>query len=595
MMATPCPRCSTEVPRYVCPECGLDLQIHEELQALREALRQSSVASDRTAAAVPALAQQQPREISQPPPLPAGAPAKRRRRHLSEAAVGQRWFLALGVIIILFGAGFFLKYAFDERWIGPSVQVTLGFVAGLVLLAAGEALRRKQWASVESGLAALGLGLLYLSAYAGSQVYELLPDYMTLLLGLVVAALGIAIANAWNSLMLAALTFIGGYLAPMLLVAERFGHWLFFLYVALLNVASQVLAYQRRWRLLYRLGAVLSWICLAIWAFNHDQRERFAETFAFTQLLFFLYSVAPFARALLRSNEDEFQGFWLSMVTGLLCVWNSSYLLDYQRLPVTLVTAAYAVVAFALALAFWRTQRPGLAVTWLVAEGMVYLLTTWAVLLPDQWITVFWAGQTVALYAVAAQSRDRALVIGSFVVALFVAYRLIFLDTGLWSLVNETNPAPLFHGWLSRWAVSGVVLGGFALIIGWDRSRRVPSTERRVYPWFEALWLTTVFAVANLELDRATREFLPGAAVASFSFLWAVFAAAVLVYGLWEKRKAYRIAAILLLLITTAKVLVLDTAQVSTPYRILSCIILGVILVVLSSLYYRFSDRLLKK
>jgi uncharacterized membrane protein len=593
-MATPCPRCSTEVRRFVCPGCGLDLQIHQELQALREALREVRGVSDPPVEPAPAQVKRSldPSDLLS---LPAGAPAKARRRHLSEAAVGQRWFLALGVIIILFGAGFFLKYAFDERWIGPSVQITLGFVLGLAFLGLGEGLRRKQRLGVEGGVAALGLGLLYLSAYAGSQVYELLPDYLTLVLALVVAALGIVTANAWNSLSLAALTFLGGYLAPMLLVAERFGHWLFFLYVAVLNVASQVLAYQRRWRVLYHLGAFLSWVCLAIWAFNHDQRERFMETFAFTQLLFFLYSVAPFARALLRSHEDQPQGFWVSMANGLLSVWNSSYLLDYQKLPVTLVTAAYAALALGLALAFWRTQRPGLAVTWLVAEGMVYLLTTWAALLPGQWITVFWAGQTVALYAVAAQSRDRALLIGSFVLALFVAYRLLWLNAGLWSAVNEADAAPFLHGWLGRWIAAGVVLGGYALIIGWDRRQTAPPVGRRIYPWFEGLWLVTLFVFSNLELDRVTSEFLPRAAIASFSFLWAVFGAAVLVYGLWEKRKAYRIAAILLLLITAAKVLLLDTAQVSAPYRILSCIILGVILVVLSSLYYRFSDRLLKK
>jgi uncharacterized membrane protein len=40
------------------------------------------------------------------------------------------------------------------------------------------------------------------------------------------------------------------------------------------------------------------------------------------------------------------------------------------------------------------------------------------------------------------------------------------------------------------------------------------------------------------------------------------------------------------------KVLVFDTAEVSTPYRILSCLVLGAILVAVSFLYHRFSERL---
>jgi hypothetical protein len=43
------------------------------------------------------------------------------------------------------------------------------------------------------------------------------------------------------------------------------------------------------------------------------------------------------------------------------------------------------------------------------------------------------------------------------------------------------------------------------------------------------------------------------------------------------------------------KVFVYDTAEVSTPYRILSCMVLGAILVVVSFLYYRFGERLAGK
>ncbi|MBV8900802.1 MAG: DUF2339 domain-containing protein, partial [Verrucomicrobia bacterium] len=355
-MAKQCPRCSSEVERFICPVCGLDVQLHEELRALQADVRRLISA------------------LGVPPPLPgvrppgqtgerstgrmADGPAPpvvkdsassaqgrgtpepgHARRGLNEIAVGQRWFLALGVIVILLGAGFFLKYAFDEQWIGPPVQVTLGFVGGLCGLGLGHFLRRHRAAGLDGGLAALGLGLLYLSAYAGSQIYDLLPDYLSLTLALIIAAFGIVLANAWDSLFLAALTFLGGYLAPMVLVAERFGHWLFFLYVAVLNAASQILAYQRRWPLLYAFGALCSWICLGIWALNHDQRERFVETFTFTQFLFFLYSVAPFARALMRADTEKPQGFWLSMVNGLLCIWNSGYLLDFQKFPVTIVAA----------------------------------------------------------------------------------------------------------------------------------------------------------------------------------------------------------------------------------------------------------------
>jgi uncharacterized membrane protein len=67
----------------------------------------------------------------------------------------------------------------------------------------------------------------------------------------------------------------------------------------------------------------------------------------------------------------------------------------------------------------------------------------------------------------------------------------------------------------------------------------------------------------------------------------------LLVTGFFWKRKFYRMCAIVLLFITVGKVLIFDTAEVSAPYRILSCAVLGGILVALSALYYRFAARLL--
>ena len=81
--------------------------------------------------------------------------------------------------------------------------------------------------------------------------------------------------------------------------------------------------------------------------------------------------------------------------------------------------------------------------------------------------------------------------------------------------------------------------------------------------------------------------------LAAFSILWTLFAASLLVTGFFWKRKFYRMCAIVLLFITVGKVLIFDTAEVSAPYRILSCAVLGGILVALSALYYRFAARLL--
>ncbi len=105
----------------------------------------------------------------------------------------------------------------------------------------------------------------------------------------------------------------------------------------------------------------------------------------------------------------------------------------------------------------------------------------------------------------------------------------------------------------------------------------------------ESVWFPQSANGTGLRISSSPRIGLAG-----FSVLWSLFAVGLILLGVWMRRKIYRISAIGLLIATVLKVLAFDTAEVSTPYRILSCLVLGIILMVVSFLYYRFSERLIK-
>ena len=58
-------------------------------------------------------------------------------------------------------------------------------------------------------------------------------------------------------------------------------------------------------------------------------------------------------------------------------------------------------------------------------------------------------------------------------------------------------------------------------------------------------------------------------------------------------RRPVRLAALVFLMVTIFKVFLLDLSFLENPYRILSFLVLGAILVGVSFLYQRFKDRLL--
>src|ERR1043165_877575 len=76
------------------------------------------------------------------PPAPVVEPPPPSSQAL-ETRIGAHWLNRVGIAAVLFGAAFFLKYAFDNNWIGPAMRVAIGAAVGIGLLAWGEALRAR--------------------------------------------------------------------------------------------------------------------------------------------------------------------------------------------------------------------------------------------------------------------------------------------------------------------------------------------------------------------------------------------------------------------------------------------------------------------
>jgi uncharacterized membrane protein len=224
---------------------------------------------------------------------------------------------------------------------------------------------------------------------------------------------------------------------------------------------------------------------------------------------------------------------------------------------------------------------------------VVFLLVFWAQTLSDDWVTVFWSAELVALYWVAAKSHDRALLFGTFLIGLAVVFQ--HFGSALVFFFEPSIGQTFTAGIVGRWSAGLSVVTGLLLVSWLDHVSRVEGTPRRLSHAFEALGVLSLFGFANVELYRFTTQFMRSIEVAGISVLWSLFAIGLMLVGVWTRRKAYRLSAIVLLIVTVLKVLAYDTAEVSTPYRILSCLVLGAMLVTVSFLYYRFSERLTGK
>ncbi len=60
-----------------------------------------------------------------------------------ESIIAGRWLNRVGIVALLLAVAFFLKYAFDNDWIGPAGRVAIGLLFGAALLVFSQILIRR--------------------------------------------------------------------------------------------------------------------------------------------------------------------------------------------------------------------------------------------------------------------------------------------------------------------------------------------------------------------------------------------------------------------------------------------------------------------
>ena len=576
-----------------------DLQ--QEVAALRRAVEGERPAAGAATADPPAAATAQPGAAAGESPratlAPDGAGSEPRRpsparwRNVDlEALIGGRWLNRIGILILLLAAAFFLRYAFENEWIGPTGRVLIGLVSGLALAGYGEWLAARRMRYFSEGMTALGAGVVYLSGYAAWEFYDLVPQPAAFTFLAVVTAAVIGLSVRRDSQRLAALALAAGYLTPALLSTGEDAQVVLFSYLALLSASLLTLALVRGFHALAPAALAATVVYFIAWSVQFYDSDRLLSTALFGTLFYAVYFALPLARARLarRLRPSEI---------GVLTAALGFYVLLLQRLLYEehrwLLTGAVLVLA-TLYLAVSR-----LLATWSAGEGrrgrhlqdlfavLAALLATIAfpIRLEGDWITLAWTAEAVALAIAGARLPSlwmRAFSAALFAVVLLMAPqailgpsdRLLFVNLRFLTLAGAAAGlavAALYVG--RRLKVKVRMEGGL-----WAGALVIANLLALVGVSLEA-WDLVQGLDLDLDLDLAAQVVL--------SALWLLWAAALIVAGIRRSAPGLRWQGLALLLVVVAKTFLIDLSFLDQGYRILSFLIVGALLVAVSFLYQR--------
>jgi uncharacterized membrane protein len=216
------------------------------------------------AAAPPPFAAPERQVADLPPPEP--QPEKPRRAELkapmAEAPAGPGFVTRLisenivakvGVIVLFFGVGFLLKFAYDRGMLPPELRLAGVAAAAAGLLFAGWRLRERRhlYAMILQGAAS---GLAYLDVFFALKTYGFIGPATGFGLFAILGVATTLSAVRQDAAVLAVLGLIGAFSAPVLASTGSGNHALLFSYYALLNAFIFGVSWFKAWRALNLTG-----------------------------------------------------------------------------------------------------------------------------------------------------------------------------------------------------------------------------------------------------------------------------------------------------------------------------------------------------
>jgi len=519
---------------------------------------------------------------------------------LWETFIGQKAFGWIAVLLFVLAAAFFLRYAYQNNWIGPVGRVSISELVGLGLVASGWWYMRHGLPLFSNMLTAAGIVVMYLATYSAFGFYELLPQQRAgFFLGVLVFE-SMVLAVCYRSLIIALVSVIGGLLTPLLMASDIDSYQALFLYLALLNAGVVAVTSIRGW-------SVVSWVAylgtqglFALWYDSSYHPEKFLWTLGFQAVLFGLYllqslSISVFHRRSL--SQPELVLFIANAVVSFLIF---RLLLQDQHANwlgiLSLVMATlYAVVANWVLSHSSRNTRFSMA-SMAVTVGLI------ASAIPLQanarWVSLAWTAMGATLWWFGLRVSMPLFRTLAGILAIASISRLLMMDLPF-SIRDPFIPI-LNREALPSIGVAICILG--SVLIADPYLKRLSQPEQNLIAAAGVVGVLLVWIVVSIDCygyflsqsigdDPLNIEVWRWRGQLALTVFWAVFATTLLVLGFQFDRARLRWFAIVIYGTAVVKLFVVDMANVQQLYRILVFFVLAIVLGLVARTYQRFPKK----
>jgi hypothetical protein len=481
-----------------------------------------------------------------------------------EFRIGRLWLARTGISTLTAGIVFLLTLPYtDAPAMLPSL---LGLVLAAGIIGLSSVWRETLWEFsrylLGGGLSVLYFAVLRLMFFSERPVVTSLPLELVLLAAASALSLVVAFRRASPFITALSLTFFG------ITAVVSDVSWVVFGSLLALSVLTVTLV-QRRWFSIGAYAVLLVYAIHFLWFLGNPflgHEVKLAAEPEANILFAMLYTLVFALGTLLRNTHrpEDATATFVSFVTasagyGLVLLLT---LFQFQGHMIAWHLTASGLY-LALSIAFWMREKSVYATFFYAMLGYMALSVAIINGAPKPDVFIWLCLQTVLVISTALWFRSRFIVVANFVI-----YLMVFIAYGV-----------AVSGLSGVGVVFGIVAMVSARILRWQRERLELKTDMMR----EAYLVTALFIN-----PYALYVMLPGNLVA---LSWILLAVLYYVLSKALKSRKYRWMALATMLATVLYVLISSIGGLSTEYRVLTFVGVGIVLLVTSFVYFRMSAR----
>jgi uncharacterized membrane protein len=581
-----------------------------------------------------------------PPPAPAPAPANMEYQEIAssqvqpiatataesnfEENIGGKWFARIGMAALFLGLSFFLKYAFDNNWIGPVGRVMIGIAFGVILLGLGERFIKKYFIYGQL-LNGGGLAVLYLSIFAAYNFYSLIDQIPAFFIMTLITLAGIFFSIRYDAISLIIVSTLGGFLTPFLISNGQNNEVGLLSYVLILDLAILAVSVFKKWRGLNIMGFFGTVLVFLTWAGEFYREDDIAVTMLFLTLFFAVYSISSLIYNLVRKEKSSGVEQMLTLMTGVIYFASSYAIVNPEHHSFmgffALIMAVYYFLWANLVRAITPDDENLYSFLAFLTVGFITLA------IPIQFegkvITVGWVIEAVIMLILGIKI-DKTIfrAFGIFMFGL-ATMRLVFVDS--WHgekdmvLFNETMltyiivivlayvSAYIFKVFSRDAAEKSnfleakqlvsifLIMANFLTIYSLSREitfnydkeiKLIEKQERKESLAQEKVDVGSFQPYKNFNVSQEKINKLENKSSVSLSLFWLFYGIILMLIGFFARIKGVRVGGLLLFTLAILKLFFYDLWSMGTLYRIISSMSLGMVLLAISFAYQKYQDKI---